>query len=243
MTKQYGLIGYPLSHSFSPTYFNTKFEQEGIAAHYAAYPMEDVNDFYTLIQNNAFAGLNVTIPYKESIIPLLDEIDQGAQTIGAVNTIAFHNGKSKGYNTDVFGFEKSLLDLIENPKNITQALILGTGGAAKAVKFVLVKLAIPYLMVSRKKGDITYEDLTEQIFSEVNLIINTTPLGMAPTINSRPQIPYQWLDKKYFLYDLVYNPKKTIFLSEGLKKGCKIKNGYDMLILQAEKAWQIWNQI
>lgn len=243
MTKQFGLIGYPLSHSFSPTYFNTKFELNGIDAHYDTYPLEDIKDFIPLIQNNKFAGLNVTIPYKESIIPLLDEIEEGAKIIGAINTITFDNDKMIGYNTDVFGFEKSLMDFIESPKNITKAFILGTGGAAKAVKFVLDKLHIPYQMVSRKNGDITYEGLTAQIFSEVNLIINTTPLGMAPNHNSKPQIPYQWLNKKYFLYDLVYNPEKTIFLSEGLKKGCKIKNGHDMLILQAEKAWQIWNQI
>jgi len=242
MTKQFGIIGYPLSHSFSPEYFNTKFITEGIDAQYLVYPLKDIKDFCPLIETTIFKGMNVTIPYKEAIIPLLDELDDHAKAIGAVNTIRFINGRTKGYNTDVIGFEISLLDFIDQPKNITKALILGTGGAAKAVSYILEKLSIPYLMVSRHKGDFNYEGLTREIFSESNLIINTTPLGMYPDTNGKPDIPYQWLDENYFLYDLIYNPKKTIFLSEGLKYGCKIKNGYDMLILQAEQAWQIWNQ-
>lgn len=242
MTKQFGLIGYPLTHSFSPSYFNAKFKKEDIDALYSAFPLETVQDFCDLIKDNNFSGLNVTIPFKETIIPFLDEIDERASVIGAVNTITFRNGKTKGYNTDYIGFEKSLLQLIVDPKNITKALILGTGGAAKAVKYTLELLGIPYMMVSRDQGDVTYEGISEEIFTKANLIINTTPLGMTPHIGSKPKLPYQWLNKKYFLYDLVYNPEKTIFLSEGLKKGCKIKNGYDMLILQAEQAWLIWNQ-
>lgn len=242
MTKQFGIIGYPLSHSFSPSYFNGKFERENIDAHYDIYPLSHIKEYCDLVLSHRFAGLNVTLPYKESIMSLLDEIDDQAKLIGAVNVINFQNGKTKGYNTDIFGFEKSLLQLIGSSENITKALVLGNGGAAKAVRYVLGKLGITYLTVSRSAGDITYEDIDKQVFTSCNLVINTTPLGMSHHFDAKPNIPYKWLDEKYFLYDLVYNPEKTIFLTEGLKKGCKIKNGYDMLILQAEQAWHIWNQ-
>jgi shikimate dehydrogenase len=243
MTKQYGLIGYPLEHSFSPDYFNTKFKNEIIDADYKTYPLNNIKEFAALISKLDFSGLNVTIPYKEAILPYLDEVDIVAKTIGAVNTIAFKNGKTKGYNTDCYGFENSLLSLIDDPKQIHGALILGTGGASKAVQYVLQKLTIPYHLISRANKDtIHYLDISKALFSSINLIINTTPLGMSPSIKNKPEIPYEWLNEKYFLYDLIYNPEKTIFLSEGLKMGCKIKNGHDMLILQAEKAWHIWNQ-
>lgn len=243
MTKKYGLIGYPLEHSFSPDYFNTKFKKEIIDADYKTYPLNNIKEFAALISKLDFSGLNVTIPYKEAILPYLDEVDIIAKTIGAVNTIAFKNGKTKGYNTDCYGFENSLLSLIDDPKQIHGALILGTGGASKAVQYVLQKLTIPYHLISRANKDtIHYLDISKALFSSINLIINTTPLGMSPNIKNKPEIPYEWLNEKYFLYDLIYNPEKTIFLSEGLKMGCKIKNGHDMLILQAEKAWHIWNQ-
>lgn len=243
MTKKYGLIGYPLEHSFSPDYFNTKFKNGRIDADYKTYPLNNIKEFAALISKLDFSGLNVTIPYKEAILPYLDEVDIVAKTIGAVNTIAFKNGKTKGYNTDCYGFENSLLSLIDDPKQIHGALILGTGGASKAVQYVLQKLTIPYHLISRANKDtIHYLDISKALFSSINLIINTTPLGMSPNIKNKPEIPYEWLNEKYFLYDLIYNPEKTIFLSEGLKMGCKIKNGHDMLILQAEKAWHIWNQ-
>jgi shikimate dehydrogenase len=240
--KNFGIIGYPITHTFSPTYFNNEFQEQNIDAIYNKYPLEDISEFCDLIAQKEFVGMNVTIPYKQSIMPFLDEIDLAAQKIGAVNTIKFVDGKSIGYNTDAYGFEISLLNLIESPENIDGALVLGAGGAAKAVCFVLEKLAIPYKIVSRSKGDLTYTQIDHDIFKLHHLIINTTPLGMSPDVKSAPEIPYKWLNEKYFLYDLVYNPEKTIFLTEGLERGCKIKNGYDMLILQAEKAWNIWNQ-
>ncbi len=240
--KNFGIIGYPLTHTFSPSYFNNKFKEEGLDAFYDRHPLEDISEFLELIAQKEFVGMNVTIPYKQSIIPFLDEIDLAAQKIGAVNTIKFINGKSIGYNTDAYGFEISLLDLIESPENIDGALVLGAGGAAKAVSFVLEKLAIPYKLVSRSIGDVRYNEIDKDMMQCHHLIINTTPLGMSPDVKSAPEIPYEWLNEKYFLYDLVYNPEKTIFLTEGLARGCKIKNGYDMLILQAEKAWDIWNQ-
>ncbi|MBK6498284.1 MAG: shikimate dehydrogenase [Saprospiraceae bacterium] len=243
MTKKYGLIGYPLEHSFSPDYFNTKFKNGRIDADYKTYPLNNIKEFAALISKLDFSGLNVTIPYKEAILPYLDEVDIVAKTIGAVNTIAFKNGKTIGYNTDCYGFEKSLLSSIEKSKNIQGALVLGTGGASRAVQYILKKLDIQYSLISRsKKGILRYQDIDKALFSSINLIINTTPLGMSPNIKNKPEIPYEWLNEKYFLYDLIYNPEKTIFLSEGLKMGCKIKNGHDMLILQAEKAWHIWNQ-
>ncbi len=243
MKKQFGIIGYPLTHSFSPAYFNSKFQKEGIDAIYKTYPIENISDFVCLIEDTDFVGINVTIPYKERVIPFLDEIDDSAQKIGAVNTIKFINGKIKGYNTDAFGFEASLMNFIISPAHIDGALVLGSGGAAKAVCYVLDNLSIPYKIISRSKGDLSYDQLEVNIMNEHHLIINTTPLGMSPNHKSAPKIPYKLLNEKYLLYDLVYNPEKTIFLSEGLERGCKIKNGYDMLILQAEKAWEIWNQM
>lgn len=239
---QYGLIGYPLSHTFSPNYFNQKFKDLHINAHYAAYPLENINQFCDLIQNTSFKGINVTIPYKESVIPFLDEIDPVAAAIGAVNTIFFKNGKTIGYNSDVIGFEKSLTSWLPHDVSL-KALILGNGGAAKAVFYVLDQLGIHYQIVSRdaKKG-MVYEDLSKDVIEDHKLIINTTPLGMYPAIDEAPKLPYYLLNEKYFLYDLIYNPEKTLFLTEGLNRNSKIKNGYDMLIHQAEGSWQIWNQ-
>lgn len=241
--EYFGIIGYPLSHSFSPGYFAQKFSKLGITAEYKAYPLEKIDQFPQLLKEHHFKGINVTIPYKEKVIPYLDELDEVASRIGAVNTIKIENGNIKGYNTDAHGFEMSLMDLIDQPKAVKGALILGTGGAAKAVEYVLNKLNIPFHYVSRNptKG-LTYDQLSENVFKNANLIINTTPLGMYPKVDQKPEIPYQWIDENYFLYDLVYNPEKTLFLTEGLQRNAKIKNGYDMLILQAEKAWNIWNQ-
>lgn len=241
MKHQFGLVGYPLAHSFSPAYFTHKFDNECINAEYKLYPISHISGFSDLIAKSNFVGLNVTIPYKESIISYLDEIDDVAAQIGAVNTISIVNGKSKGYNTDAGGFKESLLSFLVDPSIIKSALILGNGGAAKAVKYVLNSLNIKFKVVSRSGcDDLNYDDLDETAFLSANLIINTTPLGMYPNVSSFPKLPYNLLNEKYFLYDLIYNPEKTIFLTEGLNKGCKIKNGHEMLVLQAEYAWHIW---
>lgn len=247
--RQFTLIGYPLSHSFSEKYFTEKFKQEKILNHkYFLSPLESIEAFPNLIATTPnLAGLNVTIPYKEKVIPYLDEVSEEAKAIGAVNTIKIENGKLKGYNTDVYGFEKSLLNFLqkENKKiTVENALVLGTGGAAKAVVFILKKIGIDPILVSRrpKSGDLTYSDLDTEIFKECRLIVNTTPLGMLPNLDSFPDLPYYRLNKNYFLYDLVYNPEKTVFLKRGESQGAVILNGLEMLHLQAEKAWEIWNQ-
>lgn len=246
--RQFTLIGYPLSHSFSEKYFTEKFVREGIQQHeYFLSPLEKIDQFPQLISTYPnLVGLNVTIPYKEEIIPYLDEISEEAKAIGAVNTIRIRNGKLKGFNTDVYGFEKSLVDFLlikEKEINVENALVLGTGGAAKAVVFILKKLGINPILVSRKKGkgDLVYKDLDQVIFDECRLIVNTTPLGMLPNLESCPDLPFARINEKYYLYDLVYNPEKTVFLKRGENQGAAIKNGLEMLHLQAEKAWEIWN--
>lgn len=239
MITHYGLIGYPLSHSFSPDYFKSKFLREGILdTEYHAYPIEDLNSLKSLIEEHNLKGLNVTIPYKEKVIPLLDEIDSAAAAVGAVNTIRIQDGILKGYNTDVIGFQASFVSFIEDTKG--KALILGTGGAAKAVAYVLDTLDISYVFVSRNKPYLTYTDLRESI-EDYRYIINTTPLGMYPYKETAPKISYERLNEQYFLYDLIYNPKKTLFLTKGEEAGAQIKNGLEMLYLQAEASWKIWN--
>ena len=247
--KLFGLIGYPLSHSFSKKYFNEKFEKGAIKDHYyELFPLDTIELFPRLIdQYPNLVGLNVTLPYKQLVIQFLDELDEGAALAGAVNTIKILPNGLKGYNTDVLGFEQSLLNFFE--KNDTEingfsALILGTGGAAKAVEYVMKKQHIPFQYVSRfsKEGCITYEQVDEAIVNQYQLIINTTPLGMSPKVNTAPHIPYDKLDAKHFLFDLVYNPEKTLFLKNGENRGAKICNGLEMLVLQAEFAWEIWTQ-
>ena len=241
MNHKLGLIGYPLSHTFSPSYFAKKFLALGIDdVEYSAYSIDDidkVNDIFA----QGVTGLNVTLPYKEQVIPYLDELSEEAKGIGAVNTIKIVNGRKIGYNTDVFGFENSLLEQLQDTK-VENALILGSGGASKAVKFVLNKIGINSTIVSRKKSYLTYNDLDDSIIESNKLIVNTTPLGMYPQIDTCPDIPYAALTEKHFLYDLVYNPEKTLFLMKGESVGSSIKNGNDMLILQAEKSWEIWNE-
>jgi len=240
----YGLIGYPLGHSFSVPYFRNKFEKEGIEdALYSAFPLPSVEDFPILLKKErGLVGLNVTIPYKESIIPYLSELDETAKAIGAVNTLLIKDKGIKGYNTDCIGFEKSLLPLLAGkPYN---ALILGTGGAAKAVAFVLNKLGCSFRYISRnpQPGEWAYGDLNQEIIKENQLIINCSPMGMHPHIESFPEIPYEFLNADSILYDLIYNPEETIFLKKGKEAGAKTKNGLEMLYLQAEAAWSIWNQ-
>lgn len=245
--KKFGLIGYPLSHSFSKKYFTQKFDKEGITnCQYDLYPLEKIEDLPALLRANpSLVGLNVTIPYKEQVLTYLDEIDEDAAEIGAVNTIQICDGKLKGYNTDVYGFKKSLCTFIgEQREHELGALILGTGGAAKGIAYILGKLKIRYQYVSRraKEGQLMYEEINSMIMSKNRLIVNTTPLGMSPNTETFPTLPYQYLTNEHFLYDLVYNPELTAFMQQGKWRGSAIKNGLEMLHLQAEKAWEIWNE-
>jgi len=242
--KKFGLIGFPLSHSFSKKYFTEKFNKESIKdACYELFELKQISDFPGFIKNNPdIIGLNVTIPYKGSIIPYLDELDEIAEEVGAVNTVKVQSSKLIGYNTDVVGFKESLLKFLpgDSPENF-KAMILGTGGGAKAVRVVFKNLGIDYQLVSRQKPSTQYNELTEEIVKQHKLIINTTPLGMFPDVNKYPEIPYQAIDHSHFLFDLVYNPEETLFLRKGKEKGAKIKNGLEMLYLQAERSWEIWN--
>lgn len=241
-----GLIGFPLGHSFSKNYYTNKFKNENITdVEYDLYPLEDMQSFENLyISDNNYKGFNVTIPHKLSVIPLLTELSEEAKKIGAVNCITIKKEGNtsilKGYNTDAFGFEESLKPLLTT--NHKKALVLGNGGAAKAVYYTLEKLNIPYLIVSRSKanGDITYEELDREIITSHQLIINCSPVGTFPNVNDCPCIPYEYITKEHLLYDLIYNPEETMFLNKGKNMGAKIKNGYEMLVLQAEKNWQIW---
>ena len=241
--KIYGLIGKNISYSFSKEYFSNKFKTEKISSKYLNFDLIDINQIYKLTKEFNLSGLNVTIPYKESIIQFLDETDSKAKQIGAVNTIKFFKNKMIGYNTDYIGFKKSLQNIsnINIPKN---ALILGTGGASKAVKFALSELGIGFKTVSRVKNnaDYTYQEIDKYIIDK-KLIINCSPVGTFPNIKDSPKIPYQYLTSENFLYDLVYNPDKTLFLKKGDEIGCFTKNGVEMLKIQAEKAWEIWNDI
>ena len=242
--RKFGLIGYPLSHSFSQKYFADKFQREGITeCSYQNYPLASIELFPELIAGiNNLEGLNVTIPYKEAVIPLIDHLDETAKSIGAVNCIHFKQGTSTGYNTDVIGFERSLRPLLQTYHS--NALILGTGGAAKAVAFALTRMGITFHYVSRnrKEQQLTYSDLDKEIILHHRLIVNTTPLGTSPNISESPPIPYQYIEHEHLLYDLVYNPSETLFLQKGKERGAVIKNGYEMLVLQAEASWEIWNK-
>lgn len=243
----FGLIGYPLSHSFSKGYFAEKFQKEGIdGCRYDNYPIDDISLLPEIIKNNPeLIGLNVTIPYKEKVLTYLDSISDEAKEIGAVNTIRIKRENERiilsGFNTDVYGFGESLKPLLE--QHHTSALILGTGGASKAVKFALDKMGINFQQVSRNRSDnsLAYGDLTREIIEAHKIIINTTPLGTFPKVEECPPLPYQYLSSRHLLYDLVYNPAVTTFLNHGLTHHCHIKNGLEMLHLQAEKAWEIWN--
>jgi shikimate dehydrogenase len=245
----YGLIGYPLSHSFSATLFSEYFFREGIKdSRFELFPIENINDLIPLINNiKELKGLSITIPYKSAVIPVLTHIDPIAREIGAVNNIKIireNNIALHGFNTDVFGFEESIKPLLN--KNHCKALILGTGGSSKAVAYVLRKLGIEYSFVTRIKKDIyqclTYQELNDEIVSNHLLIVNATPAGMFPNISEMPDIPYNLLTKNHLLFDLIYNPAETTFLKKGIEKGCSISNGSKMLWLQAMKSWQIWNE-
>ncbi len=243
--KLFGLIGYPLGHSFSKKYFDKKFEAENITdTEFELFAIKDINEFKNLLQANSnLKGLAVTIPYKQSVLPFIDYVTVAAKEIGAVNCIKFTDGILTGHNTDVVGFEKSLVPLLQ-PQH-TKALVLGTGGSSKAVQYVLKQLRIDFLLVSRDKSNlqncITYNEVDEKIMTEYSIIINCSPVGMTPNERELPAIPYKLLPAKHLLYDLIYAPEKTLFLQKGESCGCIIKNGFDMLVLQAEENWKIWN--
>lgn len=241
----FALLGKDISYSFSRGYFSEKFKKLGLENHtYINLDLPKIEDFPTAIQEiKGLKGINVTIPYKQDIFKFLDKVDKTARRIGAVNTIKFtKKGNLKGYNTDAFGFENSLKPLLKNHHK--KALILGTGGASKAIAYVLKKNNIKYKFVSRSpkgKKQISYDALSEKILKKHLIIINCTPIGTFPNIEKSPNIPYQFITKNHLLYDLIYNPAETNFLSKGKEKGAIIKNGLEMLELQAEKSWEIWN--
>ncbi|MDP4225673.1 MAG: shikimate dehydrogenase [Bacteroidota bacterium] len=245
----YGLIGYPLSHSFSPEYFANKFRKEKIAdSEYKLFPLEDISQLPILLETyTEIRGLNVTIPYKEKVMAFMDSMDDVVRKVGAMNTIKISRTGGKirlsGHNSDVYGFYHSLLPLLEPSHK--KALILGTGGASKAVSFVLDSLGIRYRFVSRSpksSSDLSYVQLERQLIEEYTLIINSTPVGMFPHFNECPAIPYQWIGPNHLLYDLIYNPDETLFLQHGKERGAIVKNGLEMLHLQAERSWEIWNR-
>ena len=245
LKRRFGLLGRNISYSFSKGYFTEKFNDEVFLGNtYENFDISEINDFKGLIKNNPdLKGLNVTIPYKEQVIPFLDKLSKKATLIGAVNTIKFtKKGKLKGYNTDYYGFKKSLEPLLE--PHHKKALILGTGGASKGVAFALDELNIPYTFVSReaKENIIDYDLINATTFDNFQIIINCTPVGTSPNITACPNIPYEFFTDKHIAYDLIYNPSETQFLKNAKEKGAIIKNGYDMLIFQAEKAWKIWNK-
>jgi len=258
--KHYGLIGFPLSHSFSKKFFTEKFEREHITdAKYDLFPIEHISELPGLLKAHPhLCGLNVTVPHKISVLKYLDWVQHDAKSAGAVNCIriiaespveaAFsgevgikgHDFRLEGYNTDIYGFEQSLKPLLKDHHD--QALVLGDGGAAKAVKCVLEGMGINFRIVTRKAhpGNLLFSELTAHHITQHPLIINTTPLGMVPHVNECPPIPYEAITDDHLLYDLIYNPEKTLFLQKGEEMGATIKNGYEMLILQAEKSWEIW---
>ncbi len=241
--EKFGLVGHPLGHSYSKKFFTEKFSQLGLKNHrYDLFDMEYLRDFPALWHNHELHGVNVTVPHKENVIGFIDLLDSSAQKVGAVNVVKREHGKLKGYNTDYLSFKETLDDWI--PGSIQNALVLGSGGSSKAVQVALDELDIDYEVVSRKKtsGEHTYLSLkkTPEIIAENKLIINTTPLGTYPEVEGKADIPYDQLTSEHYLYDLVYNPDVSAFLAEGQKVGAKIKNGLEMLQLQAEKSWEIW---
>ena len=245
--KKFGLIGYPLGHSFSKNFFNEKFHSEYIDAEYVNFEIPSISEFPTvLLSNPELMGLNVTIPYKEQIIPYLDELDADAAAIGAVNVIKIirQKGKTKliGYNSDIIGFTQSIEPLLETQHK--KALILGTGGSSKAIYHGLKKLGIDAKFVSRtaQSGMFTYEDLTPEVMNEYKIIVNCTPVGMYPRADEYPNIPYEYLTPNHLLYDLLYNPDTTLFMKKGADKGAVTKNGLEMLLLQAFASYDIWEK-
>jgi shikimate dehydrogenase len=246
--KKYGLIGYPLGHSFSKTFFNQKFQSEKIDAEYVNFEIENIKDLKAIIRENPnLCGLNITLPHKVAVMPLLDSISENAKNIGAVNVIKFKKGlfgklHLEGYNSDIIGFMKSI-EMMLNEKH-RKALILGTGGSSKAIYHGLKQLGISAVFVSRtpKKECLTYEEITKDVIKEHTVIVNTTPVGMFPKTDESPDIPYRYLTDNHILYDLLYNPDETLFMKKGKAQGATVKNGLEMLLLQAFVSWKIWNK-
>lgn len=244
--RKFGLIGYPLGHSFSENYFRDKFKREQITGCvYSNYEIETISGLQEILKDPELEGLNVTIPYKESVIPFLHKKDPVVAAIGASNCIRIRDGILTGFNTDVIGFEKSLVEKLSARDKY--ALILGTGGSSKAVAWVLQQKGIHFLYVSRRPGGktdrISYQDLNRELIQKHTLIINTTPLGMFPKTSTCPELPYEFIGAGHYFFDLVYNPSKTIFLEKGEVAGARVKNGNDMLSIQAEASWEIWNKL
>ncbi len=244
---KYGLIGYPLGHSFSISYFNQKFQDEGIDAVYENYEIPNIDALPEVLGSNPeLKGLNVTIPYKEKVIPFLDNISPEARAIGAVNVIRVtHRGSKielKGYNSDVIGFTKSIEPMLE--KWHQKALILGTGGASKAIDYGLRNLGLETVFVSRyeRPGTIQYKNITPEVVKEYNVIVNCTPVGMYPKTEVCPELPYDAMDSHTILYDLIYNPDETLFMKRGAEYGANVKNGLEMLLLQAFSSWEFWHE-
>lgn len=235
--RHFGIIGFPLLHSFSAKYFNERFATEKIEAEYSLYPMKELTNERMNELLDTLDGMNVTMPYKQAIIPYLEQLDETAEAVGAVNVVH----KRVGYNTDCIGFMESIRPLLG--ENDHKALVLGTGGASKAVCYGLKKLGLSPTLVSRtpKEGMLGYDQLTKELMNEYTVIVNCTPLGMAPEENTYPAIPYEWISARHLLFDCVYNPEETLFLQKGKAQGARIKNGMEMLFGQAKAAWKIWN--
>ena len=244
MKKTYGLLGRDIEYSFSRNYFNERFKNEGTNAVYKNIDLQDIQELKAIFENEDLSGMNVTIPYKQDVIQFLDRLSPTAEAIGAVNVVKFEeDGTLTGYNSDYYGFKNSLMPLLEKmPK---KGLILGTGGASKAIKHTFENLGIEPTFVSRskKEGQYTYSELNKEIIEDNLLIVNSTPLGTFPKIEECPAIPYQFLTNEHMLFDLVYNPERTTFLKKGIEKGASVLNGSKMLVLQAEKSWDIWNDL
>ena len=244
MKQEYGLLGHPLGHSFSRAFFNDKFAREGIDAEYLNFDLSDISELPQLLAEHPnLCGLNVTIPYKQAVIPYLDELSEEARAIGAVNVIKIEGPYLKGFNSDVIGFTESIRPLLE--PHHKKALVLGTGGASKAVCAGLDKLGIEWRYVSRSGAGerlFTYSDLTPEIIAEYTVIVNCTPLGMYPKTEVCPDLPYEAMDSHTILYDLIYNPDETLFMKRGAEYGANVKNGLEMLLLQAFASWEFWHE-
>lgn len=242
MTK-FGIIGYPLGHSFSKGFFTEKFARESIDAQYLNFEIPDVTMLPDVLRNNPeLRGLNVTLPHKQAVIPLLDEMSEEAKEIGAVNVIRVRDGRLKGFNSDIIGFTNSIKPLLQ--PHHRKALILGTGGASKAIRVGLNRLGIEWTYVSRSPGEgmLTYADLTPKLMQDYTVIVNCSPVGMFPKVDAAPAIPYELLSPQHLLFDLVYNPEETLFMKKGRAEGATVKNGLEMLHLQAVASWDFWNE-
>jgi shikimate dehydrogenase len=239
--RNFAVVGFPVKHSFSPSYFKDKFEKESIEdAVYTAIEVADISDIKQVVKTHNLVGFNVTVPHKQTILPFLDGMSEAAKVIGAVNTVTVSEGKLYGDNTDYIGFRKSIRSLLRS--GFQSALIFGTGGSSLAVKFALDQLGVLYSSVSRGKGgDYTYADLDEEVMRENSLLINTTPLGMTPRLAECVDIPFEFLSKRHLCIDLIYTPAETLFLEKARTRGARVKNGLEMLHLQADEAWNIWN--